>query len=111
MLPIKFKFNPGDKVVYTNEYGVCFGVKTITEQVVYETVHSGNQPRYHIDKTDTPWLPKEEARFTLADKEDLLYDEWHGFGGAEHLQEKHGFPATDEQCAALLDNDPFEGEL
>lgn len=102
-----FKFNVGDKVVYTNEYGVCWGVKTITS--LEPPLTEGYSPRYHYEGSDTPWYSVEEERFTLADAEDLLWAK----DSKRHdmrFQKKYGFPTTAEQRAALLDNDPFDGE-
>lgn len=110
-IPPAFKFNVGDRVVYTNEYGVCFGLKTIIEQVAWPTTRDDNgptEPRYHHEGSDTPWLPKQEARYTLADQEDLDAEDW--LGDLDHYQTKYGFKSTKEQRAALLDNDPFDGE-
>lgn len=110
-LPVFFKFNVGDHVVFTNEYGVCFGVKKIIEQVEWALTRDDNgpkTPRYHYEGSDTPWYPVAEKHLTLATGEDMIY---HARDDQVYFQEKYGFPVADEQLAALLDNDPFEGEL
>jgi predicted GH43/DUF377 family glycosyl hydrolase len=114
---IVHQFPIGAKVIFTNDYGVCFGVKTITGH----DERSG-KPTYHYTPTDTPWFSTEEDNLKLADAEDLSV--WkHGVSkrrieiGSEAMktrdgwmQEKHGRPTTKEELAALLDGDPFDGE-
>lgn len=103
---MEHKFKPGDRVVFTNEYGVCFGVKTITSQ---EPPFTDDGPwRYQFEPTDTPWFPKSEDRLTSATAEDeaaMLREDWQ-----HYFQTKYGFETTREQREALLDTDPFEGE-
>lgn len=48
----------GDRVEYTNGYGVYLGIHTITG-VEYRT----NRPCYHITPTDTPWYAVGEESF------------------------------------------------
>lgn len=98
------KFKVGDKVVYTNEYGVCWGVKTITKVEWSDT----RRWTYYKTPTDCPWFASEEERFSKADAEDLRIEK-HPFS-ARFFQKKYGFPITNEQRASLLDEDPFEGE-
>lgn len=93
------KFSLGQKVIYVNEFGVCFGVMTITELVIRD-----DQPCYHYEGSDTPWFPKRETEFRGATDEDLS-------ASTAELQLKYGFNATREQRAALLDLDPWEGEV
>lgn len=99
-------FAVGDRAVFTNEYGVCFGVKTITSLETRSYDFHGQTVTklcYHYEDTDTPWFPSEERFFKLATEEDLT-------ATPAELHKKHGFPTTEEQRAALLDGDPWEGE-
>lgn len=89
------KFTIGDKVVFTNEYGVCFGVKTIA---AYAKHSYDDIPRYHYEGTDTPWYATEQKYFTLATEEDLLHA-----GDQQYFQDNYGFPTTLEQLQALLE--------
>ena len=115
------EFPIGAKVIFTNDYGVCFGVKTVTGHA-----ERSGRPTYHYEPTDTPWFPTDEANLTLADEQDLLVDRMgvlpraldiEGIGHARPVQTKEAFfqvkygrPTTREELAALLDGDPFDGE-
>lgn len=79
----KPKFKVDDVVVFTNIFGVCWGLRTITE--VGERT---GRPVYQIDITDTPWFMGGEENFKLADAEDLTMS-------LEQLQQKHGFTPTE----------------
>jgi hypothetical protein len=92
-----YKFKVGDKVVFTNEYGVCFGVRTITG---LDT--RGGEPTYYHAPTDCPWFASDEKLFRPADVLDL---EAHERGDTQYFQDNYGFDATLEQRAALLDLD------
>ncbi len=83
------KFKVGDSVVYTNSFGVCWGVKVIT---ALDT--RGDRLTYHYADSDTPWFSVGEESFTLADESDLMAARR---GDAEFLQAKHGFTPTLEQ--------------
>lgn len=53
------KFKVGEQVLYTNDYGVEWGLRTI------KAVHDGKGfsspvPRYFIEPTDAPWFPVAE---------------------------------------------------
>lgn len=121
------KFKVGDRVVFTNDYGVCWGVKTITELCSRSYDLWGEKktvPTYHYEGTDTPWCSIEERNFQLADDEDLaiheamisscaLFPETRedAMDAAQrYFQRKYGRPTTLEEREALLDTDPFEGE-
>jgi len=52
------RFKIGDKVNYTNHNGVFFGERTITGT----TSWYGDDTRYYIEPTDTPWYPVHEDR-------------------------------------------------
>ena len=88
----RHKFNVGDKVVYVNDFGVCWGVKTITE--LCDGLSEKDGPRYQYEGTDTPWFPVAERNLTLADAGDLIAAEIENL---QFLQEKHGFTPTIEQ--------------
>ena len=45
------KFKVGDVVIYTNDYGVCWGCHMILE-VEYDKIRGW---LYYIDPTETPW--------------------------------------------------------
>jgi len=86
------KYNIGDNVIYTNEFGVCFGVKTITEQ----GTDAHGLPGYKYDGSSPAWWFTNESRFALATDKDLKFT-------PEQLQKRYGFNATRAQRAALLD--------
>jgi hypothetical protein len=118
---MEHKFPIGAKVIFTNEFGMCFGVKTVTGHD-----QRGGRPTYHYEPTDTPWFPTDEANLTLADTQDLIVDRSGvlpralGFEESGHarpvttreafFQAKYGRPTTREELASLLDGDPFDGE-
>lgn len=83
------KYVVGDTVVFTNIFGVCWGIKTITE---LDT--RAGRPTYHYENSDTPWFSTPEENLTLADDEDIIMDMW-GFGDLSHFQKKYGFTPTD----------------
>jgi hypothetical protein len=86
---MQYKFNVGDKVVFVNDFGVCWGVKTVTA-----LDERTNRPTYHYAESDTPWCSVGEENFILADAEDLTVDineNWNFF------QKKYGWKPTVEQ--------------
>lgn len=82
------RYSVGDKVVFTNCFGVCWGVKTITE------LDYRNGPTYHYEPTDTPWFSTAEEHLRLADDEDLVMAEWFWDDWA-YWQRKYGFKPTE----------------
>jgi hypothetical protein len=54
------KFKIGDKVIYTNSNGVCWGERTI----IGLDERTG-EPTYYIDPTDTPWFSVREDTLKL----------------------------------------------
>ena len=64
--------HPNQKVIYTNEYSVCFGEKTIT-RMANERETFGNEPRYFITPTDTPWFPFAESELTPVESDTVKY--------------------------------------
>lgn len=91
------QFAVGDKVVYTNDFGVCWGVKVITSLEKRLTTRDEDgpwKPAYHYEGTDTPWFPVDEKNLKLADDYDLLAD-WYELD--DYFQKKHGFTPTVEQ--------------
>ena len=68
------KFKVGDKVVYTNPQGVCWGVKTIIalDDRTYDMWGDVKcLPTYHYEGSDTPWYSVSEECFVLADDKDI----------------------------------------
>lgn len=82
---VDHKYNVGDKVVFTNIFGVCWGIKTITRQDIRT-----NRPTYYYVPTDTPWFSTNEENLTLADAEDLANE-----GNYTYFQNKYGFTPTE----------------
>lgn len=103
---MEHKFKVGDKAVFTNEFGVCWGVKTIKS--LENGFNENDAPRYHIEPTDTPWYPVSEKCLTLADNMDMLA---HDNDQDWYFQLKYGRPTTLEERRSLLDTDPFDGEV
>jgi len=90
-LKIDHKFKVGDQVIYTNDFGVCWGIKTITSLEYRSTSRDDDGPQtltYHYEGSDTPWYSVDESNFTLADTEDFN-------ATAEELQQKYGFTPTE----------------
>ena len=94
MPTVTHRFKIGDQVVMINDFGVCWGVKTITELDVRT-----NRPTYHYKDSDTPWFSVGEENLVMADEEDLkqefVRDDEHP--GWIYFQEKYGFTPTLEQ--------------
>jgi hypothetical protein len=91
------RYKVGDKVIFTNIFGVCWGVKTITSLEYRPTTRDDNGPQrpcYHYANSDTPWFPTDEETLRLADEEDLIMDLW-GFGDLSFFQRKYGFKPTE----------------
>lgn len=87
---MQHKYKVGDKVVFTNTFGVCWGVVTITE-----LASRTEKPTYFYEPTDTPWFSTQEEHLTLADEEDLIMSRW-GFDQAwGYFQAKYGFKPTE----------------
>lgn len=84
------KFKVGDKVIFTNIFGVCWGVKTITslEWEPKITEDRPDKPAYHYEGTDTPWFPCAERFLTKATRQDLK-------STPQQLQDKYGFTPVD----------------
>lgn len=84
-VPVKHRFKAGDEVVFTNTFGVCWGVKTI---VGLDERHG---PTYFITPTDSPWFSTSEEHLILADEEDRIMDQWGFEAKWVYFQEKYGF--------------------
>lgn len=84
----KHKYKVGDKVVFTNCFGVCWGVKTIT------ALDEHNGPTYHYTPTDTPWFSTNEEHLTLADEDDIKAS-LSGDESFSYFQSKYGFMPTE----------------
>ena len=57
------KFNVGDKVDFTNDYGVLFADRTI---IGIEYWPGYIEPRYFKTPTDCPWYSSPERNFKLS---------------------------------------------
>lgn len=93
------KFQPGDYVVYTNDFGVCWGVKVILHCALMPTTRDDEGPQaphYHYEGSDTPWYPVDEKNLTAATQEDLKR---HHMRDDDYFQQKYGFAPTIEQLA------------
>lgn len=62
----KPKFKVGDKVNFTNDYGVDWGEKIIKE--VREITYSKSGWGYIIDPTDSPWCAVKEELLTIIEE-------------------------------------------
>lgn len=92
------KFNVGDQVVFTNCFGVCWGVKKITSLEWRPTTRDDEGPQkpcYHYEDTDTPWYPVDEDHLTLATEEDLVMDKKDYLERNSYFQRRYGFTPTD----------------
>ena len=56
-------FNIGQKVTFTNSNGCIYEGKTIVRQASKDETW-GDEPRYFIAPTDTPWFPVAESELT-----------------------------------------------
>lgn len=99
------KFSVGDKVIFTNDFGVCWGIKIITalDTRTYDMWGEPiTKPTYHYEGTDTPWFSVDEENFTAPDQDDLILYEWQRLHKgealvAEFFQNKYGFTPTTDQ--------------
>ena len=80
------QFKVGDKVIFTNIFGVCWGVKTIT------ALDERNGPTYFYEPSDTPWFSVSERNLKPADEQDIRMMK-NGLEAAwSYFQDKYGFP-------------------
>lgn len=87
---MKYKFGVGDKVIFTNDFGVCWGVKTISS-----LDERSGKPTYHYAESDTPWFSVSQDNFVLADDDDLLRVDYRS--NWVYFQEKYGWKPTLDQ--------------
>lgn len=80
---MEYKFAVGDKVIYVNDFGVVWGVKTIIE-----LDERTRKPTYYYEGSETPWYSVNEENFLPATEDDLT-------ASREALQEKYGFTPTE----------------
>jgi len=85
-----YKFKIGDKVIFTNDFGVCWGVKTI---IAFD--ERKERPTYHYADSDTPWFSVCESNFVLADEDDLAREDFAS--NDVYFQNKYGWTPTVEQ--------------
>lgn len=86
---VKHRFKIGDEVVFTNVFGVCWGVKTITG------LDERNGPTYFYTPTDTPWFSTDEKHLVPADDEDRRMNNRPEADAWAYFQEKYGFIPSD----------------
>jgi hypothetical protein len=89
---MNYKFKVGDKVVMTNDFGVCWGVKTILD-----LGERTNMPTYGYEDSDTPWFQVNERNFDLADESDIIKagdTRLNQTCNWEYFQKKYGFKPT-----------------
>ncbi len=96
------KFNVGDKVVFTNDYGICFGVYTVRAKIPHRTV-----PMYSVGSEDGERVRACDDNLSKADEDDLNIPD---AVASDFFREKYGRKPTQEQLEALLDTDSFDGE-
>lgn len=85
-----YRYSVGDHVVFTNVFGVCWGVKTIT------ALDERGGPTYHYVPTDTPWFSVAERHLAPADDEDRIMDLWASEAERwAYFQDKYGFTPND----------------
>lgn len=70
--PAAPRYKLGDRVVWTNSYGVCWGIRTISE--VGEPDKFGH--RYYITPTDTPWMYVREANLAPSPEANPEFGTW-----------------------------------
>ncbi len=64
---MEYKFKVGDKVIFTNDYGVVIrGVKTILS-IDADADHA----RYYIKPTDSPWYSVRERNLSPANEQEV----------------------------------------
>ena len=86
MTTLPYRFKVGDAVVFTNDFGVCWGVRTVTG-----LDERTGKPTYFLKPTDAPWFSTEESNLVAADEEDLIMARW-GFDQAwPYFQARYGF--------------------
>ena len=96
---LDYRFAIGDQVIYTNAFGVCFGVKVITGRE-----SRNGRPCYHYAGSDTPWFAVDQGQLQLATDEDLHLP-------LEALQAKYGSASDQALLEACLDGDPWASEV
>jgi len=87
---MNYKFAVGDKVVFTNDFGVCWGVK-----IIIALDERSGRPTYHYENSDTPWFSPCETNLVLADDEDIQRIDFEE--NALYFQQKYGWKPTLEQ--------------
>jgi hypothetical protein len=66
------RFKVGDQVIYTNDYGLCWGLKTI------ERLDPPDKwgHLYYITPTDTPWMYVREPNLTTPPQANPEFGTW-----------------------------------
>lgn len=86
---VTHRFEVGSKVVFTNVFGVCWGVRTI------ESLDQRNGPTYFLTPTDTPWFSTDEKHLVLADEADIAMSQRNIEEHWPYFQQKYGFTPTE----------------
>lgn len=81
-------FSVGDKVVVTNTFGVCWGIRTIVK------LGWLNGPEYYLSGMEAHWASWPERQLTLPDTEDIIMDTWF-HQDRDFFQQKYGFTPTE----------------
>lgn len=84
------KYKVGDLVVFTNTFGVCWGIKKVVG-----LDSRCDSPTYYIEPTDSPWFSTDESHLSLATKEDLIMNTKPLIERMTYFQNKYGFTPTD----------------
>jgi hypothetical protein len=66
------KYKVGDRVIWTNVYGVCWGERTITEVLEPDKW----EQRYMITPTDTPWMYVREPQLAPHPSSNTEFGSW-----------------------------------
>lgn len=80
---MNYKYAIGEKVVYVNDFGVVWGIKTIIG-----LDERTNKPTYYYEGSDTPWFSVNENNLIPVAVEDFDLSR-------DELQEKYGFKPTE----------------
>lgn len=86
------KFSVSDRVVFTNDFGVCWGIRT-----VLRLDERTGEPTYYTTPTDCPWYSVPERNFSPATPEDEEAQKLPDAEMRAYFQERYGFKPTAEQ--------------
>ena len=87
-MPIEcIEYADGDKVIFVNDYGVCWGVKTILKS----EMDSVRGLIYYVEDSACPWYGSRPHNFRPADAEDLSKETTNLDFTWKYFQDKYGF--------------------